>query len=385
MNETAASSDARRGETAAQLIARLSVQYGGNPIIEELVSVNDGVEANCLASALRASRHPELTGIGTTFNPKGSSEAGLIDRAKGQPNRSNNAVQRVVLHGATYAEHEGASDRAKTVENRSLPTAAGIGALVHGNPSGSETVQALSVKNSENNGCTVGSMSPPKSASRPASKDNFFASRPPARFTHADNERCTTPAPPSPVQEINPAGLLPATPVADVISEVPLAEVQLGYCRCDFFDNGPVGSRAATKSGRSRAQYRVNAFLGPDKRNHERFKISFLTEARFFKRRAPVGHSLFYEKVWDRFDKLRHAVRADSLPMAIKPVVAHLKDSNNHVVPRAAAVLFQMENEAADIFLFLDGSIFEIRLDQKAKGSQKCPALKSLGYWNPEK
>ncbi len=71
--------------------------------------------------------------------------------------------------------------------------------------------------------------------------------------------------------------------------------------------------------------------------------------------------------------------------MEINPILAHVKTRKNHVVPRAAAILLKAEGEPADVILFLDGSVFPIELDKKAKGSAKCPALKALGYWNPEK
>jgi hypothetical protein len=382
MNETAASSSARKGETAAQIIARLSVQCSGNPAIEELVRINEAIEEDRLASALRASKYPDLRGMGTSFEFRGSSGAGLMERAKDPSNTSNDTVQRVGLHGETDPDDDRASDRAQMAKIRSLPTADGIVALVDSTVRSSETVQALSVKNSENNGCTVGSLSPPESASHLASKDNFFAPPPPAYSVHEGNEPCTAPAPPSPVQERNGAATQDGP---TELAEAPLAKLTLGYCRCDFFDNGPTRAAPATKSGRSRARYRVNAFLGASSRNCERFKIGFPSEARFFKRSVPGGHSSFYEKVWARFEELRQTVRNDRIPMDIKPILAHLKDKNNHVVPRAAAVLFKAEGEPADIVLFLDGSVFAFQLDRPAKGSAKCTALKSIGYWNPEK
>ena len=114
-------------------------------------------------------------------------------------------------------------------------------------------------------------------------------------------------------------------------------------------------------------------------------KITFLLRFRPLTRSVPSGHSSFYEKVWARFEELRQAVRDDRIPMDIKPILAHLKDKNNHVVPRAAAILLKAEGEPADIILFLEGSVFAFQLDRPAKGSAKCAALKSIGYWNPEK
>lgn len=384
MNETAASSNACKGETAAQLITRLSLQCRGNPIIVDLARINEAIEADCLASALRASKHPELKGIGKSFELGGSSETGLMDRAKGLPNNSNDTVQRVALHAAIDPEEVCAGDRAEVAKNRSLPTADDIIALVDGTFSRNETVQPLSVKDSENNGCTEGSLSPPISTPRFASEDNSFASPLPARSAHEGNEPCTAPAPPSPVQKLKgeleaDVGEPDRTP-----TEAPLATFSLGYCRCDFFDNGAPPEKAVPKSGRSRARFRVNAFLGPDRHNYTLFKIALLSEPRFFDRSVPDGHSAFYAKVWARFEELRRAVRVDSIPMDIEPAIGHIKNKKNHVVPRAAAILFKTEGAPAEVFLFLDGSVFAIRLDRPAKGSAKCAALKAIGYWNPE-
>ncbi|MES2120495.1 MAG: hypothetical protein V4513_07970 [Pseudomonadota bacterium] len=386
MNETAASSDARRGETAAQLIARLSLQCRDNPIIEGLAEINEAIEADCLASALRASKHPELEGLGISFDFGGSSGAKLMDRAMGPPGNLSAPVQRVALHGATAPLYNGSVDRAEVAKNRSSPTADDVVASVDGGFGSNETVQPLSVKDSENNGCTAGSTSP-FDASRPASTDNFFASPSPARSARKDNDPCTASAPPSPVQEIS---VYAPHSVTDLVedqsaSEEPLAEFALGYCRCDFFDNGPTTSTTGTKSGRGRARFKINVFIGPDRRSWTPFKLAFLSEGRFFKRSAPAGHSAFYEKVWDRFEELRKCVRDERLSMEINPILAHVKTRKNHVVPRAAAILLKAEGEPADVILFLDGSVFPIELDKKAKGSAKCPALKALGYWNPEK
>jgi hypothetical protein len=387
MNETAASSNACKGETAAQLITRLSLQCRGNPTIEDLAQINEAIEADCLTSALRASKHPELKGIGTSFEPEGSSGTGLMDRAKGPPNYSNATVQRVALHGSTNLEFGHANDRAEVAKNRSLPTANEVIALIDCSFGDSETVQPLSVKDSENNGCTEGSTSPPEGASRLASTDNFFASPSPARSARKDNEPCTALAPPSPVQEINVCAPHPVTDLVEEQSapEDPLTDFALGYCRCDFFDNGPKTSTTGTKSGRARARFKINVFIGPDRRSWTPFKLAFLSEARFFKRSAPAGHSAFYEKVWDRFEELRKCIRDERLAMEIDPILAHVKTRKNHVIPRAAAILLKAEGEPADLILFLDGSVFPIELDQKAKGSAKCPALKALGYWKPEK
>lgn len=389
MNETSASRDASSTMSAADVIRRLSAQCGSSSTVRQLVQAHEEAEGLNFATAIRVANQPELQGLGTSFTPAPAVgepiDAGAdAVRAKGSPSNSNSTVQRVGLHGAAGLESVGTSGRAEVAEKRSLPTADETIALVDSRLTGSETVQPLSVKNSENNGCTVGSSSPPEAASQLASRDNLLASPPPARSTHEDNEPCTAPAPSSPMQEISGA----AAPAADfdeqISAEAPLAKIALGYCRCDFFDNGPMKSSTNTKAGRGRARYRVNTFLGSDKRNVQRFKIAFPSEARFFKRSIPNGHFAFYEKVWARFEGLRQTAPNDGIPMDIRPIIAHLKDKNNHVVPRTAAVLFKVKDEPADIILFLDGSVFALRLDQRAKGSQKCAALKALGYWKPE-
>jgi hypothetical protein len=188
------------------------------------------------------------------------------------------------------------------------------------------------------------------------------------------------------VQEISARAPRPDADLEEQAApEEPLAKFALAYCRCDFFDNGPPTSTKGTRSGRGRARFKINLFIGPDKRSWKPFKLAFLSQARFFKRSAPVDNSGFYDAVWSRFEEIRKCVRDERLPMEIAPILGHLKTTKNHVIPRAAAILFKEEGEAATIILFIEGSEFPIDLDQKAKSSAKCPALKALGYWKPEK
>jgi len=84
------------------------------------------------------------------------------------------------MHGEADLDASRAPDRAQVAKNRSIPTADALIASVDSTVRSSETVQILSDKNSENNGCTVGSSIPPVAASHLASEDNFFASLPPA-------------------------------------------------------------------------------------------------------------------------------------------------------------------------------------------------------------
>lgn len=386
MSEMTASSDAHRIASVADLLGRLPEQLRNSPIFEQLALADEAAEADRLSCALREARQPELKGLGTSFRPTpmpAADATATSDRAEVVTEHSEPTVQRVVLHGENSVSEDYLPHRAAVGENRCFLGLDASAESENRRISGTETVQALSVKDSENNGCTEGSTSPSEGASPQASRDNFFS--PPAHSAHEDNGPCTASAPPSPVQEI----IARPQPGADLegqcAPEEPLAKFALGYCRCDFFDNGPTTSSKSTKSGRGRARFKINVFIGPDKRGWKPFKLAFLSEARFFKRSAPVGNAGFYDTVWSRFEELRKCVRDERLPMEIAPILGHLKTTKNHVVPRAAAILFKEEGEAATIILFIEGSEFPIDLNQKAKGSAKCPALKALGYWKPEK
>lgn len=384
MNNIHSAHDAPSNSPVSEIIRRLMAGGNSNPVIQRLIEADGEARGVQLANALRAAKTPELGGQGTSYVFPGA----ITDRAKGQSEAADGTVQRVALHGHSPTVPEGVADRATVAENRANAWFADvINADGMARPLG-ETVQPLSVKNSKNNGCTGGSESQPSSASRLASPDNVFAPPPSARSTREDNQPCTASFPPSPVQEIiaEECGQEGSTTEPADIADTPclLPNISPRYCRCDFFDNGP-GPTGTGKSKRAPARFKANLFIGSDKRNFERYKLAFLSEPRYFKRSTPAGYDAFYDRVRGFFDELRKTIRTDEHVVSIAPVIAHLKDEKNHVVPGAAAVLFQLEGECPDIVLFLYGSKLPFQLDKKPKGSAKCAALKAFGYWNREK
>ena len=374
MNNTAASRDASNTVSATELLHRLSQSHSGNAVLDGLARINQEIELQRLASQLRAEDNQELRGLGTSFAPRQRVHVLADDRATHVAPHMNRGVQGAPLHGAVSTDEMDIDGSAKARESRCFAGIEDIIAMEGCTVVPLQTVHPLSDKNSKNNSCTVGSSS--LTAARVATEVNAFASPPPARFAHQDNQPCTASAPPPPSQEENEESCEDTTP------EPALEKLELGYCRCDFFDNGAAKSGGA-KPARSRARYKVNAFLGLSRGSHKKFCIAFPTEGRFFKRSIPAGHDLFYTKVWGQFEEMRRLVRQERLAMEIRPLVAHLKDSNNHVVPEAAAILFKEEGEPVDIILFLGGSVFPLQLDKSPKGSKKCAALKGMGYWNP--
>jgi hypothetical protein len=347
---------------------------GGNTALDQLARINIEMEAARLVRRHRIVRHPELEGLGTAYKFSNAVYA-ANDRATPMPDAQIPSVQRVALHGGNLPGADDGARRATTPETRRQLSAddilAGIGCTVPAR----ETVQPLLDKKTENNGCTPGSENP--RAMLVATTDNAFASPPPARDAHRENEACTAPVPPSLAQEGNSRG--------DAYAGGPLPKVALGYCRCDFFDNGVPVQKSSAGKRRSRARFKVNAHLGDSAKNFSKFSIAFLSQPRFFKRSIPVGHEAFYEKVLDAFADMRRTVKADAMDMAIPLAIAHLKDANNHVVPKAAALLWQEAGAPVEIALFLGGSVFTLSLDRIPKGAAKCLALKWFGYWNPEK
>ncbi|HEX8301448.1 hypothetical protein [Sphingomonas sp.] len=350
----------------------------GNTALDQLARIDIEMESARLARRLRIVRHPELEGLGTAYQFSNAVHA-ANGRATHMPDDQIPTVQRVALHGASKADADANAHRATTPETRRQLSADDILARIGCTAPARQTVQPLLDKKTENNGCTPGSQNP--SATLVATPDNSFASPPPARAALQENEACTAPVPPSSVQEGNGQ----ADADGDGDAGGPLLKVALGYCRCDFFDNGVPAQKSSARKRRSRARFKVNAHLGVSAKNFAKFSIAFLSQPRFFKRSAPAGHDAFYENVFGAFADMRLAVKADGMDMAIPVAIAHLKDANNHVVPKAAALLWQETGAPVEIALFLGGSVFNLSLNHIPKGAAKCPALKWFGYWKPGK
>lgn len=153
------------------------------------------------------------------------------------------------------------------------------------------------------------------------------------------------------------------------------------YLRCDFFDNGPTTS--GTKKGRGRSRYKVNMFAGDRSADAERYKLSFLSEPRYFKRSIPKGFDLtdpFYAEVWRVFAQARKVAKDQEASPTLMPVIAHIKDCQGHVIPHTAAILCQLDGEPPELLIFIGSSQHGVILNKTPKGAAKCVALKTMGY-----
>jgi hypothetical protein len=113
------------------------------------------------------------------------------------------------------------------------------------------------------------------------------------------------------------------------------------------------------------------------------YRISFLSEGRFFKRSVPDGvnggmaHE-FYHRIWMKYEELRAHEALE--PTGAQFHIGHWKDGNNHVVPFAAAILVTLPEQRPVLIARYDDWRQTIEIDKPAKGSRKCRSLVGLGY-----
>jgi hypothetical protein len=176
------------------------------------------------------------------------------------------------------------------------------------------------------------------------------------------------------VRPTRPAAVPPATTPAS-------SDCPFDYLRFDYFDNGlpPASGR------KKRARHVVNVFAathGSRSRGAD-YRISFLSEGRFFKRSVPDGvnggmaHE-FYHRIWAMFEELRSHEASE--PSGAQIYIGHWKDQNNHVVPYAAAILMVAPEQHPMLIARFGDWRQAIDIDKPAKGSRKCRSLVGLGY-----
>lgn len=359
--------------------------FTGNAIMDALVRINIEAEAQKLSRTVQQVDEPEFAGLGRSIPlaQPANSDLPLADRAKAAGFARFDAVQRVALHGAESALIIPFENRVKASENPIFLMDQADAGLTLCTVSTPLTVQPLSIdKKTKYNGCTVVLSEHTNSALRVASPDNGFVSPRPARTARLDNQPCTAQA----MQEVIPhpgrdeeIRATPApVPPADLSH---LSAFDPRYLRCDFFDNGPVAP--GTKKGRGRSRYKVNMFAGDKSADAERYKLSFLSEPRYFKRSIPKDFDLtdpFYAEVWRVFGKVRKVAKDQEMLPTLMPVIAHIKDCQGHVVPHAAAILWQLDGEPTELLIFVGSSQHSVILSRTPKGAAKCMALKAMGY-----
>ncbi|MCI0756671.1 hypothetical protein [Teichococcus vastitatis] len=148
----------------------------------------------------------------------------------------------------------------------------------------------------------------------------------------------------------------------------------------NFFDNGP-------KKGKGQSQYVINVQCkrGSTGYVRERFRIAFLKERRSFKRSIPANTfgtnaGALYARFFEEYVDLVNAPLPEGEEYVIRPVLGHIKDANNHVVPTGMAVMWQKAGKPPVVY-FVFGAMEEvIKIDKAAKGSATCKNLVGIGY-----
>ncbi|MCB4825348.1 hypothetical protein [Roseicella aerolata] len=159
------------------------------------------------------------------------------------------------------------------------------------------------------------------------------------------------------------------------------AECPFDYLRFDYFDNG-----APSANGKKqRARHVVNVFAtahGSRSRGAD-YRISFLSEARFFKRSVPSEvpggmQDDFYRRIWAKYEELRDSPELKEL--GVQVYIGHWKDGENHVVPHAAAILVRAPGQFPVLAVRYGSWRQDVDIDKPARGTKKCRNLIGLGY-----
>ncbi len=394
--------------------------------IEELASRLDPIA--CLATLiehqrmrtqLRCAWQPELGGIGTSYfdEPMARLQASAISlreplrvatpkvidtdalphaEAPCKPHPLHGAKRPSIANERGALHHHQQSQTQKTAEICDFPACllggevATIGATVH-----------PLVKEERDNGRTDRSLDLTSGAMHRASSENSASAIRLVGFAHQDNGASTASRSAQLVLrkgalhlfEGNPPGdgsVIPlhgaedahpaeATTVLSPTTSDP-AECPFDYLRFDYFDNGA----PAASSKKQRARHVINVFAaasGSRSRGSD-YRISFLSEARFFKRSVPqeVTNGMnddFYQRIWAKYEDLRKSANGvDGAQVAI----GHWKDRDNHVVPQAAAILVRIPGLPPAVIARFGAWGQKVDINTAAKGTRKCRNLVGLGY-----
>lgn len=373
----------------------------GNPVLDEALrkwnAAKQRKEQELMDEAVRAGLD-----LGTTHQLPAAHNSEVEDEHRAKPSlgRSWTPCKAYPLHG-TNGHSQAVSEAAEEVEkNQHFQRVQAGFRNTEGLPETPSTVHPLVNKERENNSCTVVSHDTTSGASRVADPGNGLSAPSVVRSAHQDKEPCTASFVTQPVHGENPAdgGHPPGDEYRVIASHGEAADDEavgelLDYLRCDFFDNGPKQPKRANKMNglgaatqRSCARYVVNAFLRWEHNSPtEKYTLAFLSEPRFFKRSIPVEDGIehpFYKNLWSTLEAIRELLAIEGKEVEVAPTLAHFKDSNNHAIPRAAALVFKVTDLPAQVLIRLGGNEYWVSIDNEARGSRKCKNLKGLGYWN---